>query len=243
MRINLIFQARANSTRLKNKIFKKINNKTILELFIDRVTKTKKIDKIILATTKNVRDNKTIKIAKKKNISFFRGPEKNVLSRYYQAAKLFKSDLIVRCNADCPFIDPKLIDKMITLYRKDTDYFSNIIEETFPSGQHIEIFTFDTLKKAFLNATTKTQKEHVTPYIYNNKKKFKIKSFRLNKNLSNHRWTIDYKEDLVFIKEVYKKFNFKNNFKKNKIIKLLKKYPQLRKINYHIPKKQNLISK
>ena len=123
MRINLIFQARANSTRLKNKIFKKINNKTILELFIDRVTKTKKIDKIILATTKNVRDNKTIKIAKKKNISFFRGPEKNVLSRYYQAAKLFKSDLIVRCNADCPFIDPKLIDKMITLYRKDTDYF------------------------------------------------------------------------------------------------------------------------
>ena len=79
MRINLIFQARANSTRLKNKIFKKINNKTILELFIDRVTKTKKIDKIILATTKNVRDNKTIKIAKKKIFHFLEVQKKRFI--------------------------------------------------------------------------------------------------------------------------------------------------------------------
>jgi spore coat polysaccharide biosynthesis protein SpsF len=139
LKIGLIFQARANSKRLKKKIFKKINNKTILELFIQRIKKVKKIQHIIAATTNNLEDDKTVLISKINKVNIFRGSEKNVLSRFYNAAKKFKLDLIIRCNADCPFIDPKLINKMLKNYKNSYDYYSNILIPTFPSGMHIEI--------------------------------------------------------------------------------------------------------
>mgnify|MGYP001261027552 CR=1 FL=1 len=109
MKIGLIFQARANSKRLKGKIFKRIKKKTILELFIERLKKTKKINCIIAATTKKKEDNRTANIARLSGVNVFRGSENDVLSRYYLAAKKFKIDLIIRCNADCPFIDSEII--------------------------------------------------------------------------------------------------------------------------------------
>ena len=240
MKIGLIFQARANSQRLKNKIFKKIKDKTILELFINKILKTKRIDCVIEATTKNKKDDRTVKIAKKNKLNIFRGSEKNVLSRFYYAAKKFELDLIVRCNADCPFIDAKIIDKMIYNYKKKYDYYSNILIPTFPSGMHIEIIKFSALEKAHFLAKNKSDTEHVTPFIYNNPSLFNIKNFKNKRNLSFHRWTLDYKEDLLFVKKVYEEINNNENFDMNDILRLLKKNPDIMKINYHIEKKQNL---
>lgn len=242
MKIGLIFQARANSKRLKKKIFKKINNKTILELFIKRIKKVKKIDHIIAATTRNIEDDKTALISKINKVNIFRGSEKNVLSRFYNAAKKFKLDLIIRCNADCPFIDPKLINKMLKNYNNSYDYYSNILIPTFPSGMHIEIIKFNTLKKAYELAYKNIDKEHVTSFIYNNPKLFKIANFKNSKNLSFHRWTLDFNEDYLFIKRIYKEMNYREDFNTIDIIKLLKKKPNIMKINYHIEKKQNLIT-
>jgi spore coat polysaccharide biosynthesis protein SpsF len=242
-KIGLIFQARANSSRLKKKIFKKINKKTILELFIRRIKKIKKIEHIIAATTRNVEDNKTVLISKINRINVYRGSEKNVLSRFFHAAKKYKLDLIIRCNADCPFIDPKLINKMLDNYNNRYDYYSNILIPTFPSGMHIEIIKFNALKKAYKLAKKKIDKEHVTSFIYNNPKLFTVANYRNSKNLSFHRWTLDFNEDFLFIKKIYKEMNYREDFDSKDIMKLLKKKPNIMKINYHIEKKQNLITR
>ena len=105
----------------------------------------------------------------------------------------------------------------------------------------MEILNFKTLKIAYKNAVSKTDREHVTPYIYKSRKKFNIGSFKQKKNNSFHRWTIDYKQDLKFVKKVYKEFNYKNSFLMKDILKLLKKKPELMKINYYLKKKQNLL--
>ncbi len=105
----------------------------------------------------------------------------------------------------------------------------------------MEIFNFKALSKAYHKASINSDREHVTPYIYKNKKKFLIGSFKNKKDLSFHRWTIDYLEDLRFTKTVYKEFSYKNNFKMQDIIKLLEKNPKIMKINYHIKKRQNLL--
>ncbi len=117
--IAAIIQARLGSKRFPNKILKKINNKeTVLDYIIKRISKSKKINKIIIATTKNKNDDKIERYLKKKKILFFRGSEKNVLSRYYFCSKKFKANLIVRITSDCPLVDPKIVDKMIDTFKK-----------------------------------------------------------------------------------------------------------------------------
>ena len=237
----IILQARCGSKRLPNKVIRNINNKPILELIIERL-KNVSSTKLIVATTKSKVDDKICKICEKNNVPFYRGKKNDVLSRFYEITSKYKLKTVIRSNADCPFLDKDIIEKMIKIYKKKNyDYFSNILEPSFPSGLHIEIFNYKTVNKAHKEATSSSDREHVTPYIYNNTKKFSIGSFKNNKNLSFHRWTIDYLEDLKFVKKIYKEFNYNNNFKMTDILKLLKKKPEIMKINYHIKKNQNLL--
>ena len=241
MQTGIILQARCSSKRFPNKVIKNINDKPILELVIERLKKIS-CATLIVVTTKSKDDDKICKICLKNNIPFYRGKINDVLSRYYETASKYKLKTIIRCNADCPFIDKDILEKMLKIYKKKKyDYFSNILEPSFPSGLHVEIFNFKTIKIAYKKATSSSDREHVTPYIYKNKKKFLIGSFKNNKDLSFHRWTIDYLEDLRFVKKVYKEFNYKNTFKMIDVLKLLKKKPEIMKINYYIKKKQNLL--
>lgn len=241
MKIGIILQARSNSTRFPNKVLKKINGKSILQLVIDRLKNISNTT-LIVATTKNKNDDQICKICSKSRVMFYRGKTNDVLNRYYEAALKYEINTIIRCNSDCPFIDKQILKKMIKEYKKKKyDYFSNILEPSFPSGLHVEILNFKTLKIANKNAVSKLEREHVTPYIYKNKKKFKIGSFKQKKNYSFHRWTIDYKEDLKFIKKIYREFNYKNSFLMDDILKLLKKKPEITKLNYFLKKKQNLL--
>lgn len=241
MRTGIILQARCKSKRFPNKVIKKIKNKYLIELIIERLKNIKNIP-LIVATTKNKNDDKICKISKKIKVAYFRGKMNDVLSRYYETALKHKLDTIVRCNADCPFLEKKMLEKMLKIYKKKKyDYLSNILEPSFPSGQHIEIFNFKTLKKAYKNAKQKLEREHVTPYIYKNKKIFKIGSFKQNIDLSFHRWTIDYKEDFLFVKRIFKEFGYKNTFSSKDILNLLYKKPDIMKLNYYLKKKQNLL--
>lgn len=231
-RTGLIVQARSTSTRLPRKIFKNIyKNLTLLEFILNRISKTKSIAKYIVATTK--KDYKAVsKIANRYNFITEIGSEKNVLSRFYNAAKKNKLDIIIRVNSDSPLISSFLLNKYLKIFkRKKIDYLTNILSPTFPYGISIEIFNFKTLQKSFKGAKKKFEKEHVTPFIYNNPKKFKIFNFVIKNNLSNFRLVVDYKEDLKVIKKIILLSKKGLNIKYMDAIKIIKNNSNLLKIN------------
>ena len=204
-KFHLFVQARYLSKRLEGKVLKKISKFTTLEILLKRLKKSKYSNKIVVLCTKNKKDNEIVKTCKKLKISFFRGPEENVLKRFYIAAKTFNSQNIVRITADCPLLDYEILDKMIKQFKESSyDYLSNINPPSFPDGLDIEIFNFETLKKAFELSKSKSDKEHVTQYILRNNK-FK-KNFYSDIDLSHLRLTLDTFEDLEVLKNIFKKF-------------------------------------
>ena len=147
-----IIQARLTSSRFPKKILQKIENETLIELLIKRLKKSKYLDKIVLAIPKNKR-NKSLRNKISKNIEIFSGSENDVLDRYFQAAKRFKANIIVRICGDCPLIDPKVVDKIVSFYKKnDFDYVSNTIRPTYPDGLDVEVFNFETLRTVWMKA-------------------------------------------------------------------------------------------
>ena len=237
-----IIQARMGSTRLPGKVLKKIKDKTVLSHVIKRVEQSKKTDEIIIATTEHKRDDPIIKEAKKCGVNYYRGSEEDVLSRYYESAKQYDVDTIIRITSDCPLIDPFIIDEIIEFYQKnDYDLVTNAgpIKEnrTYPRGMDTEVFSFQILKETFQNAVQKYQREHVTPYIYENSGK--IYYYKNNIDYSKYRLTLDESEDLKLIKKIYDKlYRGVHNFYLNDIIELLQDEPALAEINKKIEQKK-----
>ncbi len=239
-RIAAIIQARINSKRLRGKILKKINNTRIIEILILRLKKSKKINDIIVACSNNKDDEKIIKICKKLKIKYFVGSEHNVLERYYNAAKKFKIQNIVRITSDCPLIDPFILDNLIEKYfSKKCDYASNTIDPTFPDGFDMEIFKFDLLKERYFKSVELTEKEHVTPGMLNNKK-YKYFSLKLDKDFSMLRLTLDDKNDFKIIKKLF--YNFKNNLyiKLDQILNLYDQNPKFFGLNSYKIRNENI---
>tara|TARA_B100000579_G_C22645342_1_gene763460 strand:- start:39 stop:722 length:684 start_codon:yes stop_codon:yes gene_type:complete len=219
-----IVQARMSSSRFPGKVLQKIHKEyTCLEFLIKRLRRSKKISRLVVACTKNSKDKKIIDILNKNKINYFRGLEKDVLNRYYQTAKKFNADIIIRITSDCPLMDPTLVDKFVLLFqKKNVDYLSNTSPRSFPDGLDIEIFNIKTLITTHLNAYTKYDREHVTNYMIKSKK-FKKFNYKLNKNYSKLRITLDYKKDLIDIRNIIKRLKYKINFTWKDIIKVLGK--------------------
>jgi spore coat polysaccharide biosynthesis protein SpsF (cytidylyltransferase family) len=241
--IGIIIQARINSTRLPKKVIKKIEGKTILEHVILRLKKVKRGTLIILATTNKKEDDVLEKIAQKCKVAVYRGSEADVLDRFYQAAKLFNIDPIVRITADCPLIDPKIVEKVIKFYiGGNYDYVSNTHPVSYPDGQDVEVFSFKTLKKTWEKATSDFDREHVVDYILKNPNIFKMGNVANNKDISSIRITLDEKEDMALIKKIYKELYAKNQFfGMREMLQLFKQKPELIKINQHIPKTEGYL--
>ena len=217
-----IIQARINSSRFNGKVLKKIKGKSILEIIVSRLRNSKNLSNIVVATSKNKNDKKIIDLCNKIKIDSFQGSEFNVLKRYYDAAKKYNAKHIVRITADCPFVDPLILDKMIDEYFKiKVDYLSNINPPSFPDGLDIEIFSFETLEKVFFDVKDKFQKEHVTQKIILNDLFIK-KNFYSKQNYSSLRLTFDTKLDFLLIKKIFKKQNYNFNCTYKDIIKLYK---------------------
>jgi len=237
----IIIQARICSNRLPKKVIKKIEEKTVLEHFILRAKRVKNCDKVILATSNKKENDILEKIAKNLNIPVFRGSENDVLDRYYQAAQLFRVEPIIRITADCPLLDPKVVEKVIDFYLKGRyDYVSNTYLLTFPDGLDVEVFNFKSLEKSWQKAKLKSEREHVTAYILKHPKIFKIGNVSCNeKDISYLRLTLDEKEDLILIRKIYKEI-YKQNpfFGLRDILKLLERKPELIRINQHIKRNE-----
>ena len=184
-KISIIIQARLSSKRFPGKVLNKIGNKTIIKILIDRLNYAKGISDVIFAIPNNKKNDKlNVYLKNIKKIKIYRGSENNVLSRYFGAAKKFKSDIIVRITSDCPLIDPFMLTRIINYYKKNKyDYISNVRPRSFPDGLDIEVFSFETLKYAFENSKTKADKEHVTKFMIRSKKILKF-NFKNKKNFS-----------------------------------------------------------
>lgn len=241
MNIVCIIQARMGSTRLPGKVLKKICGKTILEHDIDRLKRVKNIDQIVIATTTLEKDNAIVKEADRLNITYYRGSEEDVLSRYYYAAKENNADIVVRITSDCPLLDPEVTESTIQYYlnNKDNyDYVSNTLERTFPRGLDTEVFSFKSLEKAFNESVLIEDREHVTAYIYTNIDKFKLGCYKSESNYSLNRWTLDTNEDFILIKTIYDELYNKNKlFGMNDILELLEVRPEIFEINKEIKQK------
>jgi spore coat polysaccharide biosynthesis protein SpsF len=236
-----IVQARYSSTRLKGKIFKEISGKPMLWHVLNRLSYSKLIDKIVVATTLDKEDDQTEEFCRANHIPYYRGSMEDVLARYYEAARVFNAGTIIRITSDCPLIDPVIIDKMLTEYElvKDLcDYMSNVVQRTFPRGLDTEIFSFNALEKASSEAKTKYEREHVTPFIYTNSALFKIKSYTSDVDYSFHRWTVDTEEDFKLVEAIYN-YLYKPDqlFFLEDVIKLFDNDPGLIKINQHVKQK------
>ena len=230
-KILCIIQARSRSSRLPLKVLKTIRGVKILEILLKRIKKSKKIDQIIVATTKDKIDNEIVKVAHKLGVFSFKGENDNVLKRYYYAAKKYKAETIVRLTADCPLSDPQLVDDIIDSHLKSkADYTSNTLIPTFPDGLDVEVFRFSQLKIAYQKSKSNYEKEHVTPFLKNDKKIFK-NSYEYNEDNSESRWTIDEKEDLIFLNKILSKVKFNIFTGWKKLLKIEKKNSYLKKIN------------
>ena len=221
MKIIAIVQARQDSIRFPNKVLQKIKSKSLIEILLKRLSQSKLLDNIIMATSSKNKNKELCNLVNDLGFNVYNGNENDVLKRYYDASKKYKADIIVRITADCPLIDPYLLDEMINLFlKKNYDYISNTIIPTYPDGMDIEIMTFQALEKAHRISKKLFDREHVTPFIKRNKN-FKKFNFSNKNDLSHFRLTVDYPEDLVVIKRLIKQF--KNNilFSWNEIEKII----------------------
>lgn len=239
-----IIQARFGSTRLPGKILKPLAGQPMLWHVWKRLTYANRIGKIIVATTTLPEDDIIEKFCTENKIPFLRGSANDVLSRYYEAAIKFKADPIVRITSDCPLIDPEIVDRMIEAFMKLNelrifDYLSNSIHRTFPRGLDVEIFSFRVLRKAYFQSAQGYEREHVTPFIYEHPKLFKVKNFPNQKDYSFHRWTVDTEEDFKLIEEIYNSLYQPGKiFLFQDILKLFEQRPELININQHVTQKK-----
>lgn len=233
-KIAVIMQARMGSTRLPGKIMKKIMGKPMIEYVLERISKSNFINDIIVATSNDPNNQGLIQFLKSKGIKYYMGDEEDVLGRYYLAAKKFRVKNIVRITADCPLVDPQIVDNTVSKYFEDqVDYTSNIFPRSFPKGLDTEVFSFKALEKAYFESTLKYDREHVTSYIRESEN-FNISNYSIEKDYSSVRLTVDWKEDFILIDKIFNFFKPNIFFNWLEVISIMDKNPKLLEINKHL---------
>ena len=233
--IGCIIQARMGSSRLLGKVMQKIdNNYTVIDYVIKQLKSSKKIEKILVATTNLTEDNVICDNLLFQKIKFFRGSSEDVLDRYYQCAKKFSIDTIVRITADNPLIDPNIVDLVVDEYKNQKcDFATNTIHRTFPYGTEVEVFSFEILEKTWKNAKKPSEREHVTPFIRDPQNGFILTNVKYQEDLSNLRYTVDRIEDLKLVKEIVKNIPTRPILIQD-VIELYKKRPEIFDINKNV---------
>lgn len=238
-----IIQARMGSTRLPGKVMRPLCGKPVLAHVIRRVRQMQTVDDIVIATTSLDQDDVITGLCRDLSIRCFRGSEADVLSRYYHAAKENRADHVVRITSDCPLYDPVIGDLVIGFYHDhEYDIVSNAgaldSRRTYPPGMDTEVFSFRVLEEAFQQATESYQREHVTPYIYEQAAN-RVYHFNCPEDYSHFRWTLDTPEDYRLIQEVYEAlYHGKHDFYMMDIVALMKRAVHLPHLNASVCQKK-----
>ena len=239
MRVEIYVQARMGSTRLPGKVLKPVLGKPLLGYLIERLRQVKNAQAFVVLTTTQKADDEICAYCQAQGVAVFRGSEEDVLSRYYQAAVKRQPEAIVRITADCPLIDPDIVDQMIKTFQHLHDsgaYLSN--GQSFPRGLDVEIFSFQTLATAHAHARDPWEREHVTPYIYRHPELFRLHDFKAPSPSARHRWTVDTIEDFELVKNILESlYPLNPQFRLADILALLERNPTWSQINAHIVQK------
>jgi spore coat polysaccharide biosynthesis protein SpsF len=232
MKIIAIIQARLSSKRLPNKVLLPLEDKSVLGHIVHRLSSCKRLNEIVVATSTEVKDKEIVKWCQKNKTNFFRGSLTDVLDRYYRASCFYQADAVVRITADCPVIDPIIVDDLIKFFVKGK-YDACSLSGEFPDGLDCQIFSHSAIYKAWRGASLPSEREHVGVYIEKtNRKQFKVGELKKFKGLYHYRWTLDEPEDYFFLKKVFSRLYKKNQiFKTEDIISLMKIEPHLMNIN------------
>lgn len=228
-----LVQARVSSSRLPQKVLKLILGAPMLLRQIERIQRSSLIDRLIVVTSTDESDDQIASLCKENNIEVFRGSLQDVLDRFYQAAIRIKPEHIIRLTGDCPLTDPILIDQVISFHlSNNNDYTSNVLQPGFPDGLDVEVFRLSCLEQAWEQADLQSQREHVTPFIYQHPDLFKIGSFTNSIDLSELRWTVDEVLDFKLVSAIYEAIYPANPaFTTDNILEFLNKYPEWKHYN------------
>ena len=233
-----LVQARMASTRLPRKVLADIGGKPMLQRVIERARAAALVDNVILATTEDEDDAQLADLARSLDIDVYRGSRDDVLDRYYHAAQRFEANVIVRVTADCPLMDPQIIDLAVATFLKgDYDHVSTAYPvATFPDGLDVWVFSFAALEKAWTEASLPSDREHVTTYMWNNPDRFRLCNISNPKDLSTMRWTVDEQRDLEFVRQVYSHLDDGTGriFGMGEVLELIERHPDLSRINLGI---------
>lgn len=236
---SIVVQARMTSSRLPGKILKEVLGKPLLEYQIERLRKVKRADQIVIATTDLPSDDPVFALSERLSVLCFRGPEDDVLGRYYGAIETYPSKIVVRSTADCPLIDPNIVDAVIGLYQDGGyDYASNTLTRSFPRGLDCEVFSRKMLETALREGKKIYEREHVTPYFYQHPELYRLGCLKNSEDQSHHRWTVDTAEDFELISKLIAALYPTNpDFRMRDVLALFKIHPDWIKINAHVEQK------
>ena len=239
LKAGVISQARMTSTRLPGKIMLSADGSTVLQHHIRRLRWSDL--PVYVATTVNQSDDCIVEHLTQLSIPFHRGDEHNVLERFYHCAEKYALDIIIRVTSDCPLVDGYIIADGLQKYNSLGDknaYYSNALVRRFPRGLDFEIFSFDLLKEAYLNATVDSDKEHVTPYINQNRSgRVSVHHHLSPEDHSDLRWTLDTQDDWKLIKTLFEDYHVAD-LRYEQILRIVELHPVLKTLNNHIKQKE-----
>jgi spore coat polysaccharide biosynthesis protein SpsF len=228
-----VVQARTGSTRLPGKVLAQVRGKTLLEHQMERMLRARSLAEVVVATSIAPADDAIVRVADSRGWAVCRGPEQDVLARYAIVAATFGADPIVRMTMDCPLIDPTVIDCVVETYLAGAyDLVANNLEPTFPHGLDLEVMSLSALETAHREAATPFEREHVSPFIRDHPERFRLRNVRSPRDLHHLRWTVDYPEDLDFVRAVYEAlYRDGGFFTTEDVVALLDRRPEIAAIN------------
>ena len=238
MNILIVIQARCGSTRLPGKVMLPLAGDTVLGRMIERVRRSSYGSELVIATTIYPEDAMIESFCRYEGVRCFRGHPADLLDRHYMAGLRYGADAVVKIPSDCPLIDPSVIDRVIDVYatgHNDFDYVSNLHPASYPDGNDVEVMSMRVLETAWHEASRPLEREHTTPFIWDNPERFRIGNVLWERGLDysmTHRWVLDYTEDYEFISAVYQELYPVNPlFSIEDILNLVEKRPELQELN------------
>jgi spore coat polysaccharide biosynthesis protein SpsF len=236
MKVVAFVQARLGSSRLPGKVLKELGGQPLLAWCVERARRAQTVTQVAVATTDNPADDPIVAACMQRGYDFYRGSQFDVLDRYYQAARYFDAEVVVRITADCPFIDPVLIDLTVQEFLDSgADFAANRLpppwKRTYPIGLDTEVCAMAGLERAWKEATQKFEREHVMPYFYDREGRFKVHVLHTDPDFGYLRWTVDTPADLELLRAVVQRLDGRMDFTWQEVLAIFQREPELASIN------------
>ena len=239
MKVVAVIQARTGSTRLPGKVLLPLAGRPMLERMLDRVRVARTLDGVVVATTRQAVDGSIRQLCARLGVDCVSGDADDLIARHLLAARTTGAEVVVKIPSDCPLIDPQVIDTVVGFFRAQHPryaFVSNLQPATWPDGNDVEVMRRDVLEQADREATRAFQREHTTPFIWDQPERFTVANVVRpdGRDLSaTHRLTIDYREDYAVLNAVFEALHKPEGppFSVEQIADYLDAHPEVQALN------------